>query len=54
MQEEEREKKMDTRPEVSAIQTDNIEVDETVGDMLNELGLELEGVQVAQPEEEDE
>ena len=39
LQEEEREKKMEVIPDQSAIQTDNIVIDETVSDMLKEIGL---------------
>ena len=53
MQEEEREKKMDQIPDESAIQTGHIEVDETVGNMLTELGLNLSGVEVAQKADEE-
>lgn len=54
LQDEEREKKMEVAPEESAIRTDNIEIDETVSDMLKELGLEnLEGIQRNEEEEYD-
>lgn len=53
LQEEEKEKKMNTRPDVSAIQTDNIQVDALVANMLQEIGLEnLEGVNHREEEEE--
>ena len=51
MQEEEREKKMETLPDKSVIDTENLVVDETVSNMLNELGLDLD-VQVDQADEE--
>ena len=47
LQEEERDRKMDFIPEKSAIDTENITVDETVGDMLESLGLDISGVNVA-------
>ena len=44
---------MNTRPDVSAIQTDNIQVDALVANMLQEIGLEnLEGVNHREEEEE--
>ena len=46
LQEEERDRKMDFVPEKSAIDTEHIKVDETVGDMLASLGLDIEGVTV--------
>ena len=53
LQEEEKEKKMNTRPDVSAIQTDNIQVDALVANMLQEIGLEnLDGVHHREEEEE--
>ena len=51
MQEEEREKKMESLPDKSVIDTENLVVDETVSNMLNELGLDLD-VQVEQADEE--
>ena len=42
MQEEEREKKMEKLPDKSAIDTENIVVDETVSNMLEDLGLDLD------------
>ena len=50
LQEEERERKMDYVPEKSAIDIETINVDETVGDMLASLGLEIPGVEVADDE----
>ena len=52
LQEEERERKMDYVPEKSAIDVDNIRVDDTVGDMLQSLGLEIPGVVVDAAEED--
>jgi len=47
LQEEERERRMDFVPEVSAIQTDNIEVDKETMEMLKSIGLSnLPGVTV--------
>ena len=51
LQEEERDRKMDFVPEKSAIDVHNIHVDETVGEMLKHLGLEIPGVVVAQDNE---
>ena len=51
LQEEERERKMDFVPEKSAIDTEHIQVDETVGDMLKTLGLEIPGVVVEADDE---
>ncbi len=39
LQEEERERRMDFVPEVSAIRTNNIQVDATTNELLAELGL---------------
>ena len=52
LQEEERERTMDYVPEKSAIDVDNIRVDDTVGDMLQSLGLEIPGVVVDAAEED--
>ena len=46
LQEEERDRKMDFVPEKSAIDTEHIKVDETVGEMLASLGIELSAVVV--------
>ena len=54
LQEEERDRKMDFIPEKSAIDTENINVDETVGDMLESLGLELPGVNIVNSDDDDE
>lgn len=49
LQEEERERRMDFVPEVSAIDTDLIEVDKDTRDMLEFLDMkDLPGIQVAQ------
>ena len=49
LQEEERERRMDFVPEVSAIETDLIEVDKDTRDMLEFLDIkDLPGIQVAQ------
>ncbi len=52
MQEEEREKKMEKAPDKSAVDTENLQLDETAANMIRELGIDLPGVQL--PEEEDE
>ena len=52
LQEEERDRKMDFVPEKSCIDTENIHVDETVGDMLQSLGLDIAGVHVDADEED--
>ena len=54
LQEEERDRKMDFVPEKSAIDTENIQVDETVGDMLESLGLEIPGLHVVASDDDDE
>ena len=51
LQEEERERKMDFIPEKSAIDTENINVDETVGDMLKSIGVDIPGVVVEADDE---
>uniref|UniRef100_M4BS57 40S ribosomal protein S17 n=1 Tax=Hyaloperonospora arabidopsidis (strain Emoy2) TaxID=559515 RepID=M4BS57_HYAAE len=48
LQEEERERRMDFVPEVSAIDTDNIEIDNDTKDLLVHLDLKLAGVHVPQ------
>lgn len=53
LQEEERERKMDFIPEKSAIDTERITVDDTVGDMLSSLGLEIPGVEVEGAEDDE-
>ena len=52
LQEEERDRKMDFIPEKSAIDVESIPVDETVGDMLKSLGLEIPGVEVTEADED--
>lgn len=50
LQEEERERRMDFVPEVSAIRTDHIEVDQETLDMLNALGMnDIPGLVKAEP-----
>ncbi|EEY60339.1 40S ribosomal protein S17, putative [Phytophthora infestans T30-4] len=49
LQEEERERRMDFVPEVSAIDTENIEIDNDTKDLLAHLDLKLAGVHVPQP-----
>ena len=53
LQEEERDRKMDFIPEKSCIDTENIVVDNTVGEMLETLGLDIAGVNVVESEDED-
>ncbi|CAI2380845.1 unnamed protein product [Moneuplotes crassus] len=53
LQEEERDRKMDFVPEKSAIDTENINVDETVGEMLETLGLEIPGVNVVASDDDE-
>ncbi|TDH73875.1 hypothetical protein CCR75_007605 [Bremia lactucae] len=48
LQEEERERRMDFVPEVSAIDTENIEIDNDTKDLLAHLDLKLAGVHVPQ------
>jgi small subunit ribosomal protein S17e len=48
LQEEERERRLDFVPEVSAINTDSIEIDTETRDLLAHLELQLPGVRVAQ------
>ncbi|CEG46345.1 40s ribosomal protein s17 [Plasmopara halstedii] len=49
LQEEERERRMDFVPEVSAIDVENIEIDNDTKDLLAHLDLKLSGVHVPQP-----
>ncbi len=44
---------MDFVPEKSAIDTENINVDETVGEMLETLGLEIPGVNVVASDDDE-
>ena len=49
LQEEERERRLDFVPEVSAIDTDLIEIDKDTRDLLDHLDIkDLPGIQVAQ------
>lgn len=48
LQEEERERRMDFVPEVSAINTESIEIDNDTKDLLAHLDLKLAGVHVPQ------
>ena len=48
LQEEERERRMDFIPEVSALNTDNIEVDKDTMDLLKSLNMQnIPGLQIA-------
>lgn len=46
LQEEERERRMDFVPDVSAIDLEYIEVDQDTSDLLEHLGIQLPNVQV--------
>ena len=48
LQEEERDRKMDFVPEKSCIDTEHIQVDDLVGEMLKSLELTIPGVSVDQ------
>uniref|UniRef100_A0A0P5SSG3 Small ribosomal subunit protein eS17 n=1 Tax=Daphnia magna TaxID=35525 RepID=A0A0P5SSG3_9CRUS len=49
LQEEERERRLDYVPDVSAINTESIEIDNDTKDLLAHLDLKLAGVHVPQP-----
>jgi len=51
LQEEERERRMDYVPEVSAVDVENIEVDADTMDMLKVMGMNLPGVKLQQTQQ---
>ena len=52
LMEEEKEKRMEKKPDRSCIDTENLKIDATVSKMLNDLGIELDGVAQEASEQE--